>query len=71
MNGARSACHLPWSADKLKAAFGNDYQLAYISGTNVTKEGDKVTAIDVQFTNRTAAAMANTPYIIKVSQDIT
>ena len=71
--GEWSTICLPFamSADKLKAAFGNDYQLAYISGTNVTKEGGKVTAIDVKFTNRTAAAVANTPYIIKVSQDIT
>ena len=58
------------SVDKLKAAFGNDYELAYISGCEFEKDGDKVTGIEVNFTSRTAAAQINRPYIIKVSKDI-
>lgn len=60
------------SVDKLKAAFGDDYQLAYISGCEFEKDGDdKVTTIRVKFTDRTAALQVNRPYIIKVSNDIT
>ena len=59
------------STDKLKAAFGDDYQLAYISGCEFEKDGDRVTGIDVLFADRTAAAQVNRPYIIKVSRDIT
>lgn len=60
------------SVDKLKAAFGNDYKLAFISGSESETDGDgKVTGINVQFTERTAALQVNRPYVIKTSKDIT
>lgn len=70
--GEWSTICLPFamSVDKLKAAFGDDYRLYYISGCKFKKDGDKVTGINVEFTPRTTALQVNRPYIIKVSKDI-
>lgn len=58
------------SADKLKAAFGNDYDLQEFTGYEVEKDGDDIVGITMQFTKNTKAAKINTPYIIKTSRDI-
>ena len=58
------------SADKLKEAFGDDYDLEEFSGYEVEKDGDNVVGITMQFTKNTKAAKINTPYIIKTSRDI-
>ena len=58
------------SADKLKAAFGDDYDLEEFTGYEVEKDGDNVVGITMQFTKNTKAAKINTPYIIKTSRDI-
>lgn len=58
------------SADKLKAAFGDDYDLQEFTGYEAEKEGDKVVGLTLNFTKNTKAAKINTPYIIKTSQDI-
>lgn len=58
------------SADKLKAAFGDDYDLEEFTGYDVVKDGDNVVGITMNFTKNTKAARINTPYIIKTSQDI-
>lgn len=60
------------SAEKLKAAFGDDYELDYISNCESETDGDgNVTGINVTFTKRTTALQVNRPYIIKISKDIT
>lgn len=71
--GEWSTICLPFamSADKMKAAFGDDYHLAYISGCKTEKDGDDVVGVTVEFTARTTAAQVNRPYIIRVSRDIT
>jgi hypothetical protein len=58
------------SADKLKAVFGDGYQLYYISGyEKETGTNGKVTSITINFTKRTTAAQVNRPYIIKIDKD--
>ena len=59
------------SADKLKAAFGDDYVLEEFTGYDVEEDADdKVTGLTLKFTKNTKAAKINTPYIIKVSHDV-
>lgn len=59
------------SVDKLTAAFGDDYDLEEFTGYDVEKDADdKVTGLTLKFTKNTKAAKINTPYIIKISQDI-
>ena len=58
------------SADKLRAAFGDDYDLEEFTGYDVEKDGDDIVRITMNFTRNTKAARINTPYIIKTSQDI-
>lgn len=58
------------SADKLKAAFGDDYDLEEFTGYEVEKEGDEVVGLTLNFTRNTKAAKINTPYIIKTSRDV-
>jgi hypothetical protein len=58
------------SADKLKAAFGDDYDLEEFTGYDVEKDGDNVVGITMNFTRNTKAAKINTPYIIKTTRDI-
>lgn len=58
------------SADKLRAAFGDDYDLEEFTGYEVEKDGDNIVDITMQFTKNTKAAKINTPYIIKTSRDI-
>ena len=58
------------SADKLKAAFGDDYDLEEFTGYEVEKEGDEVVGLTLKFTKNTKAAKINTPYIIKTSRDV-
>lgn len=59
------------SVEKLKAAFGDDYELAILSGIDVERSGSSVNTILVSFSTVTKALVANQPYIIKTSQDIT
>lgn len=60
------------SADKLKAAFGDDYDLEEFTGYEAEKDADdKVVGLTLNFTKNTKAAKINTPYIIKTSKDIT
>lgn len=58
------------SADKLRAAFGDDYDLEEFTGYEVKKDGDNVVGITMNFARNTKAAKINTPYIIKTSRDI-
>lgn len=58
------------SADKLKAAFGDGYDLEEFTGYDVEKDGDAVVGITMNFTKNTKAAKINTPYIIKTTHDI-
>ncbi len=59
------------SVDKLTAAFGDDYDLEEFTGYDVEKDADdKVTGLTLKFTKNTKAAKINTPYIIKISQDV-
>lgn len=58
------------SADKLKAAFGDDYDLEEFTGYETEKEGDNIVGLTLKFTKNTKAAKINTPYIIKTSKDI-
>ena len=58
------------SVDKLKAAFGDDYDLEEFTGYDVTKDGDNVVGLTLNFTKNTKAAKINTPYIIKTSQNV-
>lgn len=58
------------SADKLKAAFGDDYDLEEFTGYEAEKDGDNVVGLTLKFTKNTKAAKINTPYIIKTSRDI-
>lgn len=60
------------SADKLAAAFGDNYDLEEFTGYDVEKDGnDKVIGLTLNFTKNTKAAKINTPYIIKTTQDVT
>jgi len=58
------------NTDKLKAAFGDDYELAQLKGIEVVKNGNYVNEILVEFEPVTKALVANRPYIIKVTKDI-
>lgn len=59
------------SVDKLKAAFGDDYDLEEFTGYDVEKDGDnKVTGLTLNFTRNTKAAKINTPYVIKTGLDV-
>jgi len=58
------------SVDKLKAAFGDDYDLEEFTGYDVTKDGDNVVGLTLKFTKNTKPAKINTPYIIKTSQNV-
>lgn len=70
--GEWSTICLPFAmtTDKLRAAFGDDYELAYISGCETKTDGDRITGINVQFTKRDQALQVNRPYIIKPSKDV-
>ena len=75
--GEWATLYLPFrmTQPKLKAAFGDDYQLAYLSGVESTLNDEgKVTSISIEFTKRegtgNTAAEANTPYIILPSKDV-
>lgn len=57
------------NTDKLKAAFGDDYELAQLKGIEVVKNGNYVNEILVEFEPVTKALVANRPYIIKVTKD--
>lgn len=59
------------SVDKLTAAFGDDYDLEEFTGYDVEEDADdKVIGLTMKFTKNTKAAKINTPYIIKVSHDV-
>lgn len=59
------------TAEQVKAAFGNDVQLADFTGCDTeTDDDENVTSINVKFDAITAIE-ANHPYIIKVSNNIT
>lgn len=58
------------TVDKLKAAFGDDYDLEEFTGYDVEKDGDNIVKLTLNFTKNTKAAKINTPYIIKTSKDI-
>ena len=75
--GEWATLYLPFTMNstKLKEAFGNDYQLAYISGVEpVLNDEGKATSISITFTKRdqqgATSAQANTPYIILPSKDV-
>lgn len=53
-----------------KTAFGEDVIIMDFDGCDVTKDGNNVTSIKVNFTDATAIE-ANHPYIIKVSDKVT
>lgn len=60
----------PMPVEKLKAAFGDGYQLYYISGyEKETDTNGKVTSITINFTKRELALQVNRPYIIKIDKD--
>lgn len=58
------------SESQVKAAFGDDVQLADFDGIESTYDGDNVTAINVKF-NEVTEIDANHPYLIKVSTAMT
>ena len=58
------------SESQVKAAFGDDVQLADFDGIESTYDGDNVTAINVKF-NEVTEIEANHPYLIKVSTAMT
>lgn len=55
---------------QVKAAFGNDVELADFTGYETTENGDDIESITVNFDDVTAIE-ANHPYIIKVSSAVT
>lgn len=55
---------------QVKAAFGDDVQLADFTGYDVTEAGEDIVGITVGFDDVTAIE-ANHPYIIKVGTDVT
>lgn len=57
------------TAEQVTGAFGNDVELADFTGYDVTKDGDNVTDITVNFEAVTAIAK-NHPYIIKVTNTV-
>ena len=59
------------TADELKAAFGDGYDLEEFTGYEAEKDAaNKVVGLKLNFTKNTKAAKINTPYIIKTSKDI-
>lgn len=59
------------SEDQVKAAFGNDVQLADFTGVDTTVDGeDNIVGLTVKFSD-VAAIEANHPYIIKVTSPVT
>ncbi len=62
------------NATNLKAAFGDDVEVAVLKSENngyqVEKDGDQIIGLNVEFTS-SSVIRANTPYIIKVSKDMT
>ena len=77
--GNWSTICLPFAmtGDQVKAAFGNDVAIAYFKGydseSDITKEGDDIVSMSIHFDNVSPneGLLANKPYIIKVSSDIT
>jgi len=77
--GNWSTICLPFAmtGDQVKAAFGNDVAIAdfkgYDSESDITKEGDDIVSMSIHFDNVSPneGLLANKPYIIKVSSDIT
>lgn len=69
--GEWSSICLPFdmTAEQVTAAFGNDVLLADFTGYDVTKDGDDVTGITVNFANATTITK-NHPYLIKVSSTV-
>ena len=61
------------SEAQVKAAFGDDVQLAYFTSYDVEKDGTDVTSITINFDNDDLSEgfYANYPYLIKTSKDIT
>ena len=61
------------SEAQVKAAFGDDVQLAYFTGYDVEKDGTDVTSITINFDDDDLSEGfdANYPYLIKTSKDIT
>ena len=57
------------TAEQVTAAFGNDVLLADFTGYDVTKDGDDVTGITVNFANATTITK-NHPYLIKVASTV-
>ena len=59
--------------EQVKAAFGNDVQLAEFSSYDAVKDGDNVTSITINFEDADLSEgfYGNYPYIIKTSSDIT
>ena len=57
------------TAEQVTAAFGNDVLLADFTGYDVTKDGDDVTGITVNFANATSITK-NHPYLIKVASTV-
>ena len=58
--------------EQVKAAFGDDVQLAEFSSYDAVKDGDNVTGITINFddTDLSEGFYGNYPYIIKTSRDI-
>ena len=77
--GNWSTICLPFAmtGDQVKAAFGNDVSIAdfkgYDSESDVTEEGGDIVSMSIHFDNVSPneGLLANRPYIIKVSSDIT
>ena len=61
------------SEAQVKAAFGDDVQLAYFTGYDVEKDGTNITSITINFEDDDLSEgfYANYPYLIKTSKDIT
>ena len=57
------------SAEQVKAAFGEDVELADFAGYDITEEDEIITAITVNFNDLTAIE-ANHPCLIKVSEPV-
>ena len=71
-NGEWSTICLPFAMDAtlLKNAFGNDYVLAEFNGYEAVKEGNEIVGLKLNCAVRTAALLANKPYFIKPSKDV-
>lgn len=69
--GEWSSICLPFdmTADQVTAAFGEGVLLADFTGYDVTKDGDDVTGITVNFANATSITK-NHPYLIKVASTV-